>query len=40
VRPIEITHERSGLFLRAFCYLRKDLRSFALEKIESMELAD
>jgi DNA polymerase III subunit epsilon len=40
VRPIEITHERSGLFLRAFCYLRNDLRSFALEKIDSMELAD
>lgn len=40
VRPIEITHERSGMFLRAFCYLRNDLRSFALEKIDSMELAD
>jgi len=40
VRPIEITHERSGLFLRAFCYLRNDLRSFDLQKIDSMELAD
>lgn len=40
IRPIEITHERSGLFLRAFCYLRNDLRSFALEKIESMELIE
>lgn len=40
VRPIEVTQERSGPYLRAFCYLRNDLRSFALEKIDFIELVD
>jgi DNA polymerase III subunit epsilon len=40
VRPIEVTQERSGSYLRAFCYLRNDLRSFALEKIDFIELVD
>lgn len=38
IDPIELTIERSGLFLRAYCYLRNDMRSFAIEKIESIEL--
>ncbi|NJP07158.1 MAG: WYL domain-containing protein [Chloroflexaceae bacterium] len=38
VRPIELIQQKNGLFLRAYCYLRHDLRMFALHKIESMEL--
>ncbi|MBC8077080.1 MAG: WYL domain-containing protein [Chloroflexales bacterium] len=40
IRPIEVTQERSGAYLRAYCYLRNDLRSFALEKIDFIELVD
>jgi DNA polymerase-3 subunit epsilon len=40
VRPLEITSEQAGLFLRAYCYLRQDMRSFAINKIEAMELAN
>ena len=40
IRPIEVVVERSGSYLRAFCYLRDDLRSFALEKIDFMELVE
>jgi DNA polymerase-3 subunit epsilon len=40
IRPIEITQERSGPYLRAYCYLRNDLRSFALEKIDFVEVVD
>lgn len=39
IKPIELTQGRSGVFLRAYCYLRNDLRAFALNKIEAMELA-
>lgn len=38
VRPLDLTLESSGLYLRAFCYLRNDVRSFVLSKIEAMEL--
>ncbi len=38
IQPIELTQGRSGIFLRAYCYLRNDLRSFALTRIEAMEL--
>lgn len=40
VQPIELLQERSGIFLRAYCYLRNDLRSFALNRIEAIELAE
>ncbi len=39
VQPLELTQERQGVFLRAYCFLRNDLRSFALTRIEAMELA-
>lgn len=39
VHPLYLTVESSGLFLKAFCELRQDVRSFALAKIEAMELA-
>ncbi len=38
VQPLELTQEPKGLFLRAYCYLRNDLRSFIISRIESMEL--
>ncbi|MCU0491432.1 MAG: exonuclease domain-containing protein [Chloroflexaceae bacterium] len=38
IRPYELTAESSGIYLRAFCYLRNDIRSFALTKIELIEL--
>ncbi len=40
IRPIYLSHERSGVFLRAFCELRQDVRSFAVAKIERAELVD
>lgn len=39
VRPIYVSVESSGLYLRAFCELRQDVRAFAVAKIELMELA-
>jgi DNA polymerase-3 subunit epsilon len=39
VRPIALTVENSGVYLRAFCELRQDVRAFAVAKIEMMELA-
>lgn len=39
VRPIELLQESKGVYMRAFCYLRNDVRVFALEKIQEMELA-
>ncbi len=39
IQPLEVTQEPKGLFLRAYCYLRNDLRSFIVNRIESMELA-
>ncbi len=40
IRPLELTSEHSGLFLRAYCFLRNDIRSFAISKIEQLELLD
>jgi DNA polymerase III subunit epsilon len=40
IRPLELTSEHSGLFLRAYCFLRNDIRSFAINKIEQLELLD
>lgn len=39
VRPIYLSVESSGLYLKAFCELRQDVRAFAVAKIELMELA-
>lgn len=38
IRPIYLSRERNGVYLRAFCELRQDVRSFALEKIELIEI--
>lgn len=38
IQPREVTQERKGLYLLAYCYLRDDERLFAIERIESMEL--
>jgi DNA polymerase-3 subunit epsilon len=40
VRPREVTRERRGIYLLAYCYLRQDQRLFAVDKIEAMELLD
>jgi DNA polymerase-3 subunit epsilon len=40
VRPLYLTVETAGLYLRAFCYLRNDVRTFALAKIVQMELLE
>ncbi len=40
IQPREIRRERSGLHVRAFCYLRNDQRTFAVRNIEWMELLD
>jgi len=37
IRPWELTNERGVLYLRAYCYLRNDLRTFAITKILHME---
>jgi DNA polymerase-3 subunit epsilon len=38
VQPLEISQMRGGIYVRAYCHLRKDVRLFALNKIEEMEL--
>lgn len=38
VQPIELTIERGALCLRAFCYLRNDVRTFVIDRILSAEL--
>jgi DNA polymerase-3 subunit epsilon len=38
IRPIYLTSEPSGTYLRAYCELRQDVRAFALDKIEWAEL--
>lgn len=38
IRPLELAVARGELFLRAYCHLRKDMRSFAIKKIEMMRL--
>jgi len=37
VSPLRLTHYRSNWYLDAWCHSRKDLRSFAFEKIERLE---
>jgi DNA polymerase-3 subunit epsilon len=39
IRPIEIIKQREALFLRAYCYLRQDLRVFLIDKLSEIELA-
>jgi DNA polymerase-3 subunit epsilon len=38
VRPIELISQHGVVFLRAYCYLREDLRVFLVEKISAVEL--
>jgi DNA polymerase-3 subunit epsilon len=38
VRPLYLTREAGGTYLRAYCELRQDVRSFAVAKIERIEL--
>ena len=38
IRPIEITSENGLLFLRAYCYLREDLRAFVIAKMSVIEI--
>jgi DNA polymerase III subunit epsilon len=38
IRPIEITSENGVLFLRAYCYLREDLRAFVIAKMNMIEI--
>jgi len=40
IRPIEITSENGVLFLRAYCYLREDLRAFVIAKMSVIEISD
>jgi DNA polymerase-3 subunit epsilon len=40
IRPIYLSRERSGVFLRAFCELRQDVRAFAVAKIAAVELLE
>ncbi|MBP1467476.1 WYL domain-containing protein [Candidatus Chloroploca sp. M-50] len=40
VRPIYLSQEPNGLYLRAFCELRQNVRTFAITKIEAAELLD
>lgn len=40
IRPIEITSEHGVLFLRAYCYLRGDLRAFVIAKISVLEISE
>lgn len=39
VRPIDLTLESRGVYLRAFCELRQNLRVFAIAQIEQIDLA-
>lgn len=38
IRPLYLTTERSGVYLRAYCELRQSVRAFALAKIEWVEV--
>jgi DNA polymerase-3 subunit epsilon len=40
VRPIELISQGGVVFLRAYCYLREDLRVFVVEKIVAMAISD
>lgn len=39
IRPIEVVKQRGLLFLRAYCYLRHDLRVFLIDKLLDVEPA-
>jgi DNA polymerase-3 subunit epsilon len=38
IRPIEITSQNGVPFLRAYCYLREDLRAFVITKMSMIEI--
>lgn len=38
VEPLEMSLMRGEIYLRAYCHLRRDVRSFAITKIDKMEL--
>lgn len=38
VEPQELLVVRGDIYLRAYCHLRREIRSFVLNKIEMMEL--
>ncbi|NTV64549.1 MAG: WYL domain-containing protein [Oscillochloris sp.] len=38
IRPIYLTRETNGTYLRAYCELRRNIRTFAIDKIEAAEL--
>lgn len=40
ILPIELTSESGGIYLRAFCDLRNEQRSFALTRIEQIEIVE
>ncbi len=40
IEPIELTQEYNRTYLRAYCFLRNDERSFAIDKIEDMQLVE
>lgn len=40
IRPLYLTRETNGVYLRAYCYLRNDVRTFALDKIVAMALVE
>jgi DNA polymerase-3 subunit epsilon len=40
IQPIELALVRGTVHLRAYCYLRKALRSFVLARIESIEVTE
>ena len=37
---IEVAKENGVLFLRAYCYLREDLRAFVIEKITQIDVLE
>jgi DNA polymerase-3 subunit epsilon len=38
IRPIELISQHGVVFLRAYCYLREDLRVFVVEKMTALEV--
>jgi DNA polymerase-3 subunit epsilon len=38
IRPLDLIRERGVLYLRAYCFLRDDLRAFVIDKIQSIEI--
>jgi DNA polymerase-3 subunit epsilon len=40
IRPIEIISENGVPFLRAYCYLREDLRAFVIAKMSVIEISE